>query len=74
MEKSNRIKKYLIVTIIQVAIISFYTIGIFFAFKLEAVTLHPIRYILPIAILLIIIDIVSLLLIFLINKKTVEEG
>ena len=71
---NTKIKKYLITTIIQVLLITVYAVTNFFAFKVEAVVLEPLKYILPLAILFIVIDARSLLLIFKNNKKTNEEG
>jgi len=71
---NTKIKKYLITTIIQVLLITVYAVTNFFAFKVEAVVLEPLKYILPLAILFIVIDAISLLLIFKNNKKTNEEG
>ena len=71
---NSKIKKYLITTIIQVLLITAYAVTNFFAFKVEVVVLEPLKYILPLAILFILIDAISLLLIFKNNKKTDEEG
>ena len=71
---NTKIKEYLITTIIQVLLITVYAVTNFFAFKVETVVLEPLKYILPLAILFIVIDTISLLLIFKNNKKTNEEG
>lgn len=70
----SKTKKYLITTIIQILLITVYAVGNFLAFKIEAVVLEPLKYILPLAILFIVIDAISLLLIFKNNKKANEEG
>lgn len=70
----SKTKKYLITTIIQILLITVYAVSNFFAFKIEAVVLEPLKYILPLAILFIVIDAISLLLIFKNNKKANEEG
>lgn len=72
--RSTRIKKYLITTIIQVLLITVYAVTNFFAFKVEAVVLEPLKYILPLAILFIVIDAISLLLIFKNKKMINKEG
>lgn len=66
----SKTKKYLITTIIQILLITAYAVSNFFAFKLEAVVLEPIKYILPLAVLFVVIDAVALFIIFRNTKKT----
>lgn len=70
----SKTKKYLITTIIQILLITIYAISNFFAFKLEVVVLDPIKYILPLAVLFVVIDAVALFIIFRNTKKTNQEG
>lgn len=70
----SKTKKYLITTIIQILLITAYAVSNFFAFKVEAIILEPLKYIFPLAILFVVIDAISLLLIFKNNKKTTEVG
>lgn len=70
----SKTKKYLITTIIQILLITIYAISIFFAFKLEVVVLDPIKYILPLAVLFVVIDAAALFIIFRNTKKTNQEG
>lgn len=49
-------------------------IDYFFAFKIEVVVLEPMKYILPLAVLFVVIDAVALFIIFRNTKKIRQEG
>ncbi len=70
--KTLRFRKYLITSIIQVLLIAVYVVCNIFAFKSENVVLEPLKYMLPLAALIIAIDIVSLIIIFR-SKETKSE-
>ncbi len=62
--KNSKIKQYLLTIIIQILVITIHTICSFYAFKLEAVALEPVKYILPLGAALLCIDIICELIIF----------
>lgn len=70
----SKTKKYLITTIIQILLITVYAVCNFFAFKIEVVVLEPMKYILPLAVLFVVIDAVALFIIFRNTKKIKQEG
>ena len=61
-------KKYLLTTAIQILLLAVYALYNFFAFRFENVVLGPVKYILPVAIAIIVVDLVVTFLIFK-NKK-----
>lgn len=61
---NEKIKRYLLTIIVQILTVTIHTVCSFCALKLEAVALAPVRYILPIGMVLICLDAVCELIIF----------
>lgn len=66
-------KKYVTTAIVQILTIALYAIVNFFVLKIEAVFLSPVKFILPLAILLLIADVIVTLFVLGNNAKPTEE-
>ena len=65
---NSTLKKYLLTIIVQILVITIYTVCNFFGLKVEAIALNPLIYIIPFGVLMLAIDILCIVLIFK-NKK-----
>ncbi len=71
MKKDGR-KEYILTGIVQVLIIALHAIGSLYAFKLEAIVLAPLKYIMLLGVTLLCVDIICVLIIF--RKRFKKDG
>ena len=69
---NSTLKKYLLTIIIQILVITIYTVCNFFGLKVESIALNPLLYIIPFGVLMLAVDILCIVLIFK-NKKEEPE-
>lgn len=70
--KNTGMKKYLLTVVVQILLLAIYAVSNIIAFKFEQVVLAPVKFILPIAIAIVVIDLVVVFIIF--KSKSNKEG